>query len=74
MKNAGQLWVSNIKTSLLDWNQVFGNNNPVVLEIGFGMGASLVEMAKNAPEKTLLVLKFIAQVLVHVCLPLVKRV
>ncbi|OXE30092.1 tRNA (guanosine(46)-N7)-methyltransferase TrmB, partial [Vibrio parahaemolyticus] len=27
------------------------NDNPVVLEIGFGMGASLVEMAKNAPEK-----------------------
>ncbi|OOF24301.1 MULTISPECIES: tRNA (guanosine(46)-N7)-methyltransferase TrmB [Salinivibrio] len=35
----------------LDWQQVFGNGNPVVLEIGFGMGASLVEMAKNAPEK-----------------------
>ena len=36
---------------LLDWNAVFGNDNPVVLEVGFGMGASLVEMAKNAPEK-----------------------
>ncbi|OOE94250.1 tRNA (guanosine(46)-N7)-methyltransferase TrmB [Salinivibrio sp. AR647] len=35
----------------LDWQQVFGNDNPVVLEIGFGMGASLVEMAKNVPEK-----------------------
>lgn len=34
-----------------DWQVIFGNNNPVVLEIGFGMGASLVEMAKNAPEK-----------------------
>lgn len=34
----------------LDWLAVFGNANPVVLEIGFGMGASLVEMAKNAPE------------------------
>ena len=29
---------------------MFGNDNPVVLEIGFGMGKSLVEMAKNAPE------------------------
>ena len=29
---------------------LFGNSNPVVLEIGFGMGKSLVEMAKNAPE------------------------
>ena len=35
---------------MLDYAQVFGNDNPVVLEIGFGMGKSLVEMAKNAPE------------------------
>lgn len=35
----------------LSWQAVFGNDHPVVLEIGFGMGASLVEMAKNAPEK-----------------------
>lgn len=40
----------------LDYNKmpilfenVFQNNNDVVLEIGFGMGASLVEMAKNNP-------------------------
>ena len=39
------------KAEILDWKEVFGNDNPVVLEIGFGMGASLVEMAKNAPEK-----------------------
>ncbi len=36
---------------LLVWQEVFGNDNPVVLEIGFGMGASLVEMAKNAPQR-----------------------
>lgn len=35
---------------LLDLAVVFGNDNPVVLEIGFGMGGSLVEMAKAAPE------------------------
>ncbi len=35
---------------LLNFNQVFGNDNPVVLEIGFGMGKSLVEMAKNDPN------------------------
>lgn len=32
---------------LLDFEQVFGNGNPVILEIGFGMGKSLVEMAGN---------------------------
>ncbi|MGB0938291.1 MAG: tRNA (guanosine(46)-N7)-methyltransferase TrmB [Colwellia sp.] len=35
---------------LLDFNKEFSNDNPVVLEIGFGMGKSLVEMAKAAPE------------------------
>ncbi len=35
----------------LDWQQVFGNANPVVLEIGFGMGTSLVEMAQKNPDK-----------------------
>ena len=39
------------QSQLLDWKEVFGNDNPVVLEVGFGMGASFVEMAKNAPEK-----------------------
>ncbi|KLV06271.1 tRNA (guanine-N7)-methyltransferase [Photobacterium aquae] len=36
---------------MLDWEAVYGREGPVVLEIGFGMGASFVEMAKNAPEK-----------------------
>ena len=30
---------------------VFGRDAPLVLEIGFGMGDSLLEMAKNEPEK-----------------------
>ncbi len=36
---------------LLDLTEVFGNSNDVVLEIGFGMGKSLVEMAKNNPQQ-----------------------
>jgi tRNA (guanine-N7-)-methyltransferase len=36
---------------LLDFNVLFGREAPVVLEIGFGMGKSLIEMAKNSPEK-----------------------
>ncbi|WP_199609477.1 tRNA (guanosine(46)-N7)-methyltransferase TrmB [Flocculibacter collagenilyticus] len=35
----------------LNFADVFGRTSDVVLEIGFGMGKSLVEMAKNAPEK-----------------------
>jgi len=34
----------------LDFNSLFGNNQPVVLEIGFGNGESLVQMAIESPE------------------------
>ena len=40
-----------ISNGQLDLTEVFGNNNPVTFEIGFGMGHSLVEMAKQAPER-----------------------
>lgn len=36
---------------LLDFAEVFGRRAPVVLEIGFGMGDSLIEMARRAPEQ-----------------------
>ena len=35
----------------IDQNDVFGRNADIVLEIGFGMGASLVQMAKASPEQ-----------------------
>ncbi|SEK71068.1 tRNA (guanine-N(7)-)-methyltransferase [Colwellia chukchiensis] len=40
----------NHQDGMINPHTLFGNNNPLVLEIGFGMGKSLVEMAKNAPE------------------------
>lgn len=52
-----------LNNGLLDFNQVFGREAPVVLEIGFGMGDSLVEMAKDQPEKTTSALKFTVRVL-----------
>ena len=36
---------------LLDFDRVFGRQAPRTLEIGFGMGQSLLEMAKAAPEQ-----------------------
>ena len=35
----------------LDLSDVFKNDAPIILEIGFGMGRSLVEMAQATPEK-----------------------
>ncbi|MCX4188458.1 tRNA (guanosine(46)-N7)-methyltransferase TrmB [Methylophaga sp. OBS4] len=37
-------------SDMLDLDQLFGREAPKVLEIGFGNGASLVEMAKQQPE------------------------
>lgn len=39
-----------LDTGMLDYQAIFGNSNPVVLEIGFGMGKSLVEMAEANPQ------------------------
>lgn len=39
-----------LEMGMLDYAKVFGNDNPVVLEIGFGMGKSLVEMCQANPN------------------------
>ena len=42
------------KAEPLDWPSVFGNTNPVHIEIGFGNGESLAEMARQNPERNYL--------------------
>lgn len=39
------------ENGMIDPRQVFGRDNMLNLEIGFGMGQSLVEMAEAAPEQ-----------------------
>lgn len=39
-----------VEQGMLNFEAVFARNAPTVLEIGFGMGKSLVEMAAAAPE------------------------
>ena len=40
-----------LANGVLDFTALFGNANPVILEIGFGNGASLLQMAQHAPQK-----------------------
>ncbi len=40
--------------TLLDFPALFGNTHPVFLEIGFGMGNSLAQMAKSQPQHNFL--------------------
>jgi tRNA (guanine-N7-)-methyltransferase len=44
-------WCIPYKQSLLDYETVFGNRNPVTIEIGFGMGAATAEIADQNPDK-----------------------
>ena len=54
-KNAFEIWWPHYGLSLyqgmIDPEKVFGRVAPLVLEIGFGMGDSLLEMARNEPDK-----------------------
>ena len=48
-----QLWDTHgvdLSDELLDLGALFGNSNPAVLEIGFGNGASLADMAETHTE------------------------
>lgn len=40
-----------LKDGMQDFNQVFGRQAPRTFEIGFGMGHSTLEMARNTPEE-----------------------
>ena len=41
-----------------DWQHQFGNNHPIKLEIGFGMGNFLIEMAAKEPASNFIGIDF----------------
>lgn len=40
----------NYQNTPLNFLEIFGNNNPVIIEIGFGMGHATWQIAKNNPK------------------------
>ncbi|MDD6178091.1 MAG: tRNA (guanosine(46)-N7)-methyltransferase TrmB [Ruminobacter sp.] len=48
------VWGIEFEDKILDLKEVFGNDNPVTVEIGFGMGQSLALMAKDDPNRNFL--------------------
>ena len=49
-KNAGDFLIP-FSDSIVDFSRCFGNDNPVTVEIGFGMGKATAEIAQANPEK-----------------------
>ena len=55
------------KKEFIDTSALFGNDNPVVLEIGCGKGKFACELAKQNPDINVLALEKCANVLVIAC-------
>jgi len=56
VKNANEIienssyLIKNPKNYKNKWKEVFGNNNPICLELGMGRGSFIIEMAKKHPN------------------------
>lgn len=56
VKNANEIisnssyLVKNPAANKNNWKSVFGNNNPIMLELGMGRGSFIIEMAKKHPN------------------------
>ena len=54
LENYSSKYILEYSDNKLNFEEMFGNDNPVTLEIGFGMGGSLVQMAIENPQKNYL--------------------
>ena len=77
LEDVGSLW-SNLRADsvrfdadeapkYMDYAAIFGNNNPVHLEIGCGKGGFICELASRHPELNFLAVEKYANVLVSAC-------
>ena len=51
LEQSGDDYRLRLSDGRVEWEAVFGRRAPVVLEIGFGMGDSLLQMATEEPDK-----------------------
>ena len=52
---------------LFDWSKVFGNTNPIELEIGCGKGQFVIESAKRNPNVNYVAVEKISNVIITAC-------
>ena len=73
------LWVDTVRfdadeePKYLNYAAIFGNNNPVHLEIGCGKGGFICELAARHPDVNFLAVELYANVLVSACETAQKR-
>lgn len=62
----------NMKTSVeqkdyIDYAKVFGNSNPVELEVGCGKGGFITELASQNPDRNYIAIEMLSNVIVEGC-------
>ena len=62
---ANPLVIQNITEKKGQWGRVFGNSNPLYIEIGMGKGQFILEMARRNPEKNFIGIEKYSSVLVR---------
>ena len=64
MESCSEVWIRNPEEFKGIWNRVFGNENPVHLEIGCGKGDFVVGMAKLHPDINYIAIEKVKDVIV----------
>lgn len=64
MEACQEFFVKDTAAAREKWNDIFGNSNPIHLEIGCGKGKFICEMAKNNPDINFIAVDLFCDVLV----------
>ena len=65
-------FIDNPQTNKGKWNTVFGNNNPIHIEIGCGKGQFIIELAKRNPDINYIAIEKFDSVLLRVSEKLIE--
>lgn len=64
MDRCDTIWIKDPETHAGHWSEVFGNNNPIHIEIGCGKGNFVVGMAKQNPDINYIAIERVEDVIV----------
>lgn len=53
-KTLHDCWCIDYNEQSINYSDIFGNSNELIIEIGFGMGHATIELARNNPDKNYL--------------------
>ena len=64
LEKCSSLWIKNPEEYIGKWSEIFGNSNPIHIEIGCGKGQFVCNMAKQHPDINYIAIDVVPDVLV----------